>query len=133
MLSLNFVPPPPSVAPLVNLSESRLRTANGRVRTINFLWPKIWKATDGGGKMSRAILGGESYHRVRSFGGLRKWDLPGGCRFNMAKTRGGGKRIIGGGVQNRFLEGVLWYVFPSPEFSTLLGFSLKNGPFGTCC
>ena len=35
------------------------------------------------------------------------------------KQRGaGGKSIIGGGVQNRCLEGVLWYVFPSPEFST---------------
>ena len=38
--------------------------------------------------------------------------------------RGGGKRIIGEGVQNRFWEGVLWYVFPSPEFSTPLCFSL---------
>ena len=33
------------------------------------------------------------------------------------QTGGGGKRIIGGGVQHRFWEGVLWYVFPSPEFS----------------
>ena len=29
-----------------------------------------------------------------------------------------GHRIIGGGVQNRFWGGVLWYVFLSPEFST---------------
>ena len=36
----------------------------------------------------------------------------------------GGKRIISGGVQNRFWGGVLWYVFPSPEFSTPLCFSL---------
>ena len=42
---------------------------------------------------------------------------------NRAKTNGGGKRIIGGGgVQNRFWEGALWYVFPSPEFSTPLCF-----------
>ena len=31
---------------------------------------------------------------------------------------GGGERIISGGVQNCFRGGVLWYVFPSPEFST---------------
>ena len=43
---------------------------------------------------------------------------------NRAKTNGGGERIIGGGVQNRFWEGVLWYVSPSPEFSTPLCFSL---------
>ena len=48
---------------------------------------------------------------------------------NRAKTNeGGGKRIIGGGVQNRFWEGVLWYVFPSPEFSTPLCFSLRSLP-----
>ena len=42
-----------------------------------------------------------------------------------ARTKGGGvKRIISGGVQNRFWGGVLWYVFPSPEFSTPLCFSL---------
>ena len=40
---------------------------------------------------------------------------------------GGGKRTVGGGVQDRFEGGVLWYVFPSPEFSTPpLCFSLKN-------
>ena len=38
---------------------------------------------------------------------------------------GGGNRIIGGGVQNRFWGGVWWYVFPSPEFSTPLCFSLN--------
>ena len=36
---------------------------------------------------------------------------------NRAKTNGGGgKRIIGGGVQNRFWEGVLWSVFPPLSF-----------------
>ena len=35
----------------------------------------------------------------------------------MREQRGGGNRIISGGVQNRFWGGVLWYVFPSPEFS----------------
>ena len=32
---------------------------------------------------------------------------------------GGGKRIIGGGNKNRFWGGILWYVFPSPEFDPL--------------
>ena len=34
------------------------------------------------------------------------------------EQRGGGKRIISRGVQNRFGGGVLCYVCPSPEFST---------------
>ena len=47
------------------------------------------------------------------------WSVPVSSKENnRAKTNGGGQRIIGGGVQNRFWEGVLWYVFPSPEFST---------------
>ena len=56
------------------------------------------------------------------------WSVPVSSKENnRAKTNGGGKRIIGGGgVQNRFWEGVLWYVFPSPEFSTPLCFSLLN-------
>ena len=46
------------------------------------------------------------------------WSVPVSSKENnRAKTNGGGKRIIGGGVQNCFWEGVLWYVFPSPEFS----------------
>ena len=36
---------------------------------------------------------------------------------DIASTKGGGNRIISGGVQNRFWGGDLWYVFPSPEFS----------------
>ena len=36
----------------------------------------------------------------------------------------GGKRIMGGEVRNRF-RGGLRYVFPSPEFSTPLYFSLS--------
>ena len=57
------------------------------------------------------------------------WSVPVSSKENnRAKTNGGGggKRIIGGGVQNRLWEGVLWCVFPSPEFSTPLCFSLKN-------
>ena len=40
---------------------------------------------------------------------------------------GGGERIIsGGGVQNRFWGGALWYVFPSPEFPPPLFFCEKS-------
>ena len=91
-----------------------------------------------GGKTYRAIFwgGGETYHRVRlqnQFWRPHKvtfaWSVPVSSKENnRAKTNGGGKRIIGGGggVQNRFWEGVLWYVFPSPEFSTPLCFSLNS-------
>ena len=41
---------------------------------------------------------------------------------------GGGERTIGGGVQNSFWGGVLRYVFPSPESSTPLCFSLLLAP-----
>ena len=44
------------------------------------------------------------------------------------RKQGGGNRIISGGVQNRFWGGVLWYVFPSPEFFPPFCFSLK-APF----
>ena len=57
------------------------------------------------------------------------WSVPVSSKENnRAKTNGGGggKRIIGGGVQNRFWEGVVWYVFLSPEFSTPLCFSLSK-------
>ena len=47
------------------------------------------------------------------------WSVPVSSKeHNRAKTNRGENHIIGGGVQNRFWEGVLWYVFPSPEFST---------------
>ena len=39
-------------------------------------------------------------------------------------TWGEGNVSYLGGVQNRFGGGVLWHVFPSPEFSTPLCFSL---------
>ena len=79
---------------------------------------------------------GKTYHKAPppkpSFGGLRKWDLSGLCpfplrRMTLREQRGGGNRIISGGVQNRFWEGISWYVFPSPEFPPLcfLFFFLK--------
>ena len=54
-----------------------------------------------------------------SFGGLRKWDLPGLCRFPLRKTTGrkrtgGGKRIIGGGVQNLFFGKGFYGMFSPP-------------------
>ena len=46
------------------------------------------------------------------------WSVPVSSKENnRAKTNGGGKRMMGG-IQSRFWEGVLWYVFPSHEFST---------------
>ena len=77
-----------------------------------------WKAANGGAKRIVRFWGGKTYHRVRPpkpvLEASESGDLPGLCRFplrenNRAKTNGGGKRIIGGGVQNRFWEGVLWY------------------------
>ena len=51
------------------------------------------------------------------------WSVPVSSKENnRAKTNGGGKTYHKRGVQNRFWEGVLWYVFPSPEFSTPLCF-----------
>ena len=44
-------------------------------------------------------------------------------------SKGGGNRIISGGVQNRFWGGDLWYVFPSPEFPPPLFFSEKMRNF----
>ena len=44
-------------------------------------------------------------------------------RMTLREQRGGGNRIISGGVQNRFWGGALWYVFPSPEFPPPLFFS----------
>ena len=45
-------------------------------------------------------------------------------------NKGGGvKRIISGGVQNLFWGGLLWYVFPSPEFPPPLFFSEISGGF----
>ena len=58
-------------------------------------------------------------------------------------NKGGGNRIISGGVQNRFWGGDLWYGFLSPEFSPPFVFLWKSlswerpdqaqrspGPFG---
>ena len=57
------------------------------------------------------------------------WSVPVSSKENnRAKTNGGwGERYHRWGVQNRFWEGVVWYVFPSPEFSIPLCFSLKKG------
>ena len=55
------------------------------------------------------------------------WSMPVSSKENnRAKTNGGGVKTYHrwGGVQNRFWEGVLWYVFPPSEFSTPLCFSL---------
>ena len=61
------------------------------------------------------------------------WSVPVSSEDNdMERTKGGGggaKRIIGGGVQIRFWGGVSWYVFPSPESSTPLCFSLRIARF----
>ena len=93
---------------------------------------KVGKSQMRGGKMYRAIFGGETYYKSApsktTFGGLRKWDLSGVFPFLQRiwhfVNKWGGKRIIARGVQNRFGGGVLWYVLPSPEFSTPPCFSL---------
>ena len=94
----------------------------------------VWKAAYGVTKRIVRFLGGKTYHRARPPKPVLEASNSGICLvcagFPLRKTTGrkqtgGGKRIIGGGVQNRFWEGVLWYVFPSPEFSTPLCFSLR--------
>ena len=65
-------------------------------------------------------FGGKKCYRVRppNFESLRKWDWSGLRPFPLRERQGaekGGGHIIGGGVQNRFGGGVLWYVFPSPH------------------
>ena len=61
----------------------------------------VGKRLMGGQNVSCDFLGGKTYHRVRppkpSFGGLRKWDLPGLCRLPLRKTTG---RIQTGGGGN---------------------------------
>ena len=76
-----------------------------------------------------------------SFGGLRKWDLSGLCPFPLRNMRGrkqtgGGQNVpLVGGSKTVFWGGVLDFFFlPSPEFSTPLCSSLKEGmlPPGAC-
>ena len=61
-----------------------------------------------GGKTYRAILGGGegTYYRVRPPNPVLEASESG---IGLA---GGGERIIGAGVQNRFWGGVLWYASP---------------------
>ena len=91
-----------------------------------------WKAANGGQNVSCDFGGGKRTIERPSkttFGGLRTWDLSGLCPFPpktmtwSEQTGGSSERIIGGGVQNCFWGGVLWYVFPYPEFSTPFVFS----------
>ena len=48
------------------------------------------------------------------------WSVPASSKENDRASRNGREGEVSqvGGVQNRFWTGVLWYVFPSPEFST---------------
>ena len=69
------------------------------------------------------------------FGGLRKWDLPGLCRFPLRKTPGrktnggGGETYHRCGGPKPFLgRGLMVCFSPPPEFSTPLCFSLTLGP-----
>ena len=52
-------------------------------------------------------------------------DFSGLCPFPLRKRTG--RKTKGGGREKTIMwKGVLWYVFPSPEFSTTLCFSLMN-------
>ena len=76
------------------------------------------------------FLGGETYYRARPAKPIleaSESDIGLLCASFLLKTTeheptgGGGEHIrSGGGFQNRFWGGVLWYVFPSPEFTTPL-------------
>ena len=71
-----------------------------------------------GGETYRAILGGgkhtikhplqNQFWRPQKVGFV--WSVP-TKENDIAQTKGGGNRIISGGVQNRFWGEVLWYVF----------------------
>ena len=77
----------------------------------------------GGQNVSCDFWGEKTYHRVRppkpcSFGGLRKWDLPGvpvsSKENNRAKTNGGGKTYHRWGGPKPFLERGFMVCFPLP-------------------
>ena len=98
----------------------------------------------GGGKTYRAILGGEGQRTIKcpsktSFGGLRKWDLSGLCPFPPRKMtgreqrRGGGKRIISGGVQNVSGEGFYGMFSPPLSFPPFLFFSERSAVSAISC
>ena len=81
-----------------------------------------WAAAEGGKTYHVSLAGGgdvlQSVLSKTTFAGLRKSDWSGLCPFPLRKMTGRvqnvpGNRIIGGGVQNRFLGRVLWCVFPS--------------------
>ena len=87
----------------------------------------------GGAKGSVRFWGGGTYHRAPpklACGCLRKWDSSGLCPFPLKsmtrREQGGGESYtIGEGDPKLFLgRGLIWYVFPSPEFSTPFAFKL---------
>ena len=108
------------------------RFFRGSIQNLQPKWPSrdtlhsdsIWKAANGGAKRIVRFWGGKrtiecafqnQFWRPQKVGFA--WSEPVSSEENSrTKTNGGGKRIIGGGVQNRFWERILWYVFPSPEF-----------------
>ena len=97
-----------------------------------------------------ATNGGQTYHTTLGGGGELaiecalqthfwrppKWDWFGRCPFPLMDMTERGqswrKRIIGGGGgQNNFWKGVLWYAFPFPEsFAVRLPHESRNGSFG---
>ena len=123
---------PRGVLFLGNCFQTQRRRAMIRIRGVfKPVW--IWNHTPcfyslgirkGGGKTHRAILGGGnapwSAPSKTSFGDPKRLDssVPVSSKGNdRAWTEGGGGTYHkGGGLQNRFWGGILWYVFPSPEF-----------------
>ena len=87
-----------------------------------------------GGKTYRAILGGGErtieralrnwFWRAQKVGLV--WSVPVPSNMTGCELRGG-NRIIGGGFQNRFWGGVLWYIFLLQSFSPPL--SLNPNPY----
>ena len=89
---------------------------NGIILWMLFVFPGLGNRK-GGTKRIERFFWGKAYYRE-----------PPPNHLNLEATKGAGKRIIGGGVQNWFWGGVLWHVFPSPEFSTPPLFAREKAP-----
>ena len=86
---------------------------------------QCWEMAKGGGNAScDFFFGGGMYYRVRALWRHQKvgsvWSVPISSEENDWNRRGGWETYHRWGSPNRFGGGVLWYVFPFPEFSTPL-------------
>ena len=113
---LGHSPKTPFLVP--NVSPTFRKAANGGAKRIVRFWGGR------GGKRTIECALQNQFWRPQKVG--LAWSVPVSSKETTGRRQtGGGKRIIRRGSKNRFWEGVLWYVFPSPEFSTPFCFSLN--------